>query len=161
MVVFIMGVSGCGKSTIAEMLSEQTGMPYFDADDFHPKANVDKMSRGKALTDEDRASWLHDLSDHLQIWDKEKGAVLACSALKEKYRVVLSKNLESCYWVYLSGSFELIAARLNKRKGHYMGSDLLRSQFETLEAPEYGIHIDIEATPEEILKKIKLFLDGK
>ena len=161
MVVFIMGVSGCGKSTIAEMLSEQTGMPYFDADDFHPKANVDKMSRGEALTDEDRASWLHDLSNHLQIWDKDKGAVLACSALKEKYRVVLSKNLESCYWVYLSGSFELIASRLNKRKGHYMGSDLLRSQFEALEVPEYGIHIDIEEAPEEILKKIKLFLDGK
>jgi len=159
MVVFIMGVSGCGKSTIAELLSKQTVMPYFDADDFHPKANVDKMRRGEALTDEDRASWLHDLSDHLQRWDKDKGAVLACSALKEKYRVVLSKNLESCYWVYLSGSFELIVGRLNKRKGHYMGSDLLRSQFETLEIPEYGIHIDIEATPEDILKKIKLFLD--
>lgn len=159
MVVFIMGVSGCGKSTIAEKLSAQTGMPYFDADDFHPQENVDKMSRGEALTDEDRASWLCDLSHHLQLWDKDKGAVLACSALKENYRQILSKNLESCFWVYLSGSFDLIESRLNKRKGHYMGSELLRSQFDTLEVPKYGIHIDIEQSPEEILEKIKLFIN--
>lgn len=159
MVVFIMGVSGCGKSTIAERLSVQTGIPYFDADDFHPQSNIDKMSRGEALTDEDRASWLLDLSDHLQVWDRDKGAVLACSALKENYRKILSKNLESCFWIFLSGSFELIASRLNKRKGHYMGPELLRSQFDTLEVPKYGIQIDIEQTPEEILKKIKLFLN--
>lgn len=159
MIVFVMGVSGCGKSTIAEKLSAQTGMPYFDADDFHPQENIDKMSRGEALTDKDRASWLCDLSHHLQQWDKDNGAVLACSALKENYRQILSKNLESCFWVYLSGTFDLIESRLNKRKGHYMGSELLRSQFDTLEVPEYGIHVDIEQSPEEILEKIKLFIN--
>ena len=98
------------------MLSEATGIPYFDADDFHPKANVDKMSRGQALTDADRASWLETLSDHVQKWDKEKGAILACSALKEKYRMILSKNLENCTWVFLSGSFDLIHEKNEREK---------------------------------------------
>ena len=140
------------------MLSEATGVPYFDADDFHPQANVDKMSRGQALTDADRASWLETLSDHVQKWDKEKGAILACSALKEKYRVILSKNLENCTWVYLSGSFDLIHERIKGRKDHYMGAGSLKSQFDTLEVPDYGIHIDITETPEEIIKKIKSIL---
>jgi len=159
MVIFVIGVSGCGKSTIAEKLSKETGIPYFDADDFHPQANIEKMSRGEALTDEDRSSWLNTLSDKLQIWDQGKGAVLACSALKEKYRMTLSRNLEPCSWVFLSGSFELIQSRLNQRKGHYMGAKLLRSQFDTLEIPDYGIHIDIEMAPEEIIEKIKLSID--
>lgn len=159
MVVFVIGVSGCGKSTIAEKLSKETGIPYFDADDFHPQTNIEKMSRGEALTDEDRSSWLNTLSDQLQIWNNGKGAVLACSALKEKYRMTLSRNLEPYLWVFLSGSFELIQSRLNQRKGHYMGAKLLRSQFDTLEIPDYGIHIDIEEAPEEIIEKIKLYLD--
>lgn len=159
MVIFVIGVSGCGKSTIAEKLSEETDIPFFDADDFHPQANIEKMSRGEALTDKDRISWLDTLSDNLQIWNKDKGAVLACSALKEKYRMTLSKNLDPYVWVFLSGSFELIRSRLNQRKGHYMGSKLLRSQFDTLEVPDYGIHIDIEEAPELIIEKIKLYLD--
>jgi len=159
MVIFVIGVSGCGKSTIAEKLSKETGIPYFDADDFHPQSNIEKMSRGEALTDEDRSSWLNTLSDKLQIWNKGQGAVLACSALKEKYRMTLSTNLEPCSWVFLSGSFELIQSRLNQRKGHYMGAKLLRSQFDTLEIPDYGIHIDIEEAPEEIIERIKLYLD--
>ena len=159
MVIFVIGVSGCGKSTIAEKLSMETGIPYFDADGYHPQANIEKMSRGEALTDEDRSSWLNTLSDKLQIWNKGKGAVLACSALKEKYRMTLSKNLEPYIWVFLSGSFELIQSRLNQRKGHYMGAQLLRSQFDTLEIPDYGIHIDIEDNPEEIIEKIKLYLN--
>jgi len=158
MIVFIIGVSGCGKSTIAKMLSEATGIPYFDADDFHSKANVDKMSRGQALTDADRASWLETLSDHVQKWDKENGAILACSALKEKYRMILSKNLKNCTWVFLSGSFDLIHGRMKERKDHYMRAELLQSQFDALEVPDYGIHVDITETPQEILKKIKLVL---
>lgn len=158
MIVFIIGVSGCGKSTIAKMLSEATGIPYFDADDFHPPANVDKMRRGEALTDEDRASWLETLSENAQKWDKENGAILACSALKEKYRRILSRNLDRCIWVFLSGSFELILERIKERKDHYMGTALLQSQFDALEIPAYGMHIDITETPEEIIKKIKSVL---
>ena len=154
MVIFIMGVSGCGKTTVGRMLSVQTGIPFYDADDFHPQANIDKMSRGEALTDSDRASWLQTLADHLQAWNRKDGAILACSALKEKYRKILTQNLENYIWAVLTGSFDLIYDRIRHRKDHYMGASLLQSQFDTLEIPDYGIHIDIEQDPEEIVEKI-------
>lgn len=154
MVIFIMGVSGCGKTTVGRILSEQTGIPFYDADDFHPQANIDKMSRGEALTDADRASWLQTLSDHLQGWKGKGGAILACSALKEKYRKILSQNLENYTWVVLTGSFGLIYDRMRLRKDHYMGASLLQSQFDILEIPDYGVHIDIKLAPEEIVEKI-------
>ena len=160
MVIFIMGVSGCGKTTVGRMLSEQTGIPFYDADDFHPQANIDKMSRGEALTDADRASWFQTLSDHLQVCDRQGGAVLACSALKEKYRRILSQNLEKQIWIVLTGSFDLIYDRIRQRKDHYMGASLLKSQFDTLEIPGYGIHIDIELAPEEIVEKIIEYYHG-
>jgi carbohydrate kinase (thermoresistant glucokinase family) len=160
MVIFIMGVSGCGKTTVGRMLSEQTGIPFYDADDFHPQANIDKMSRGEPLTDADRASWLQMLSDHLQVCDRQGGAVLACSALKEKYRRILSQNLEKQAWVMLTGSFDLIYDRIRHREDHYMGASLLESQFDTLEIPDYGIHIDIELAPEEIVEKIIEYYHG-
>lgn len=155
MIVQVIGVSGCGKSTIAQKLSEDLGIPYYDADDFHPQENIDKMSSGRPLNDDDRASWLEVLSTNLQQWEKEGGAILACSALKEKYRRTLARNLNHCHWVFLYGSYELILKRMNKRKDHYMSGELLRSQFEALEVPEYGIHIDIQKSPEEIIAKIK------
>lgn len=160
MVIFIMGVSGCGKTTVGRMLSEQTGVPFYDADDFHPQANIEKMSRGEALTDADRASWLQTLSDHLQVWETQGGAILACSALKEKYRKVLSQNLENHTWVLLTGSFDLIYERIRDRRDHYMGASLLKSQFDTLEIPDYGIHIDINQAPEEIVEKIIEYYHG-
>ena len=101
MIIQVIGVSGCGKTTIARKLSESIGLPYYDADDFHPQANIDKMSNGQPLNDEDRASWLETLSMNLQQWEQEGGAILACSALKEKYRKVLSQGLDHCYWVFL------------------------------------------------------------
>ena len=155
MIIQIIGVSGCGKSTIARKLSENLGIPYFDADDFHPKANIDKMSSGKPLNDADRAPWLAILSNNLKQWEKEGGAILACSALKERYRKVLSEGLDTCTWIFLEGSYELILERMQKRKGHYMGEKMLRSQFKALEVPDYGIHIDIQMSPEEIVAKIK------
>ncbi len=155
MIIQVIGVSGCGKSTIARNLSKSLGIPYFDADDYHPKENIEKMKNGQALDDSDRASWLATLSSHLQQWDKNKGAVLACSALKEKYREVLSKGLKDCHWVFLSGDYELIYNRMTKREGHYMNEQMLKSQFEALEIPSYGIHIDINKSPEEIIKIIK------
>ena len=155
MIIQVIGVSGCGKTTIARKLSEAMGLPYYDADDFHPQENIDKMSSGQPLTDKDRASWLDTLSKNLQHWEKEGGAILACSALKEKYREILAQGLDQCYWIFLSGSYELILERMNKRKDHYMSGEMLRSQFETLEVPAYGIHIDIQKSPEEIIATIK------
>jgi len=155
MIIQIIGVSGCGKSTIARKLSENLGIPYYDADDFHPKANIDKMSSGQPLNDVDRDPWLTILSNNLQQWEKEGGAILACSALKERYRKVLSQGLDNCKWIFLEGSYDLILERMQKREGHYMGGEMLRSQFEVLEVPSYGIHIDIQKSPEDIIAKIK------
>jgi len=155
MIVQVIGVSGCGKSTIARNLSKALGIPYYDADDYHPKENVEKMKKGQALDDSDRASWLATLSSRLQEWDKNEGAILACSALKEKYREVLSEGLNDCHWVFLSGDYDLIYKRMTKRQGHYMSEQMLKSQFDALEIPSYGIHIDINESPEEIINKIK------
>lgn len=155
MIIQVIGVSGCGKTTIARKLSEAIGIPYYDADDFHPQENIDKMSSGKPLNDTDRSLWLETLSKNLQSWEKKGGAILACSALKEKYRMVLSQDLSNCQWVFLHGSYELILKRMSKRKDHYMGGEMLKSQFDILEIPNYGIHIDIQKSPEEIIAKIK------
>lgn len=155
MIIIIFGVSGCGKTTIAVDLSKSLGIPYYDADDFHPQVNIDKMSQGHPLNDQDRSPWLETLSKKLFEWDKNGGAILACSALKEKYRQVLSSKIDHCHWIFLSGSYELILDRMNKRKGHYMSGRMLKSQFEALEVPSYGIHVNIEKSPEEIISIIK------
>ncbi len=150
----IFGVSGCGKTTIGKLLADRMGLSFYDADDFHPKENIDKMSRGVALDDEDRKGWLDILSVNMEQWQKKGGAVLACSALKEKYRQKLSSRVNDPHWIYLKGSFELIEARLNERSGHYMGSELLKSQFDALEEPGYGLAIEIEMPPEQIIEQI-------
>ena len=159
----IFGVSGCGKSTIGKLLADRLGVSFYDADDFHPQENIDKMSRGIALDDEDRKGWLDILSLNMEQWQKNGGGVLACSALKEKYRQKLSSRVNKPHWIYLKGSFELIEARLNERSGHYMGSQLLKSQFEALEEPGYGLAIDIEMSPEQIIEQImsKLKMEKK
>lgn len=154
-IIQVIGVSGCGKTTIARKLSKEYGLPFYDADDFHPQSNIDKMAGGQPLNDKDRELWLKTLSDNLQSWEKDKGAVLACSALKEKYRKVLSTGLNTCEWIFLSGSYELIYERMSKREDHYMSESMLKSQFEALEVPAYGIHVDISNTPKEIVEIIK------
>lgn len=161
MIVIVMGVSGCGKTTIARELSKRLKLPFFDADNYHPQENIDKMSSGKPLNDKDRASWLEILSSNLQHWKADKGAVLACSALKEKYRKTLSQNMKEIHWVYLDGSYELIMNRINQRKGHYMSGKLLKSQFQALEIPQYGIHVDIAQSPEEIVDQIESDMEIK
>ena len=150
----VFGVSGCGKSTVGKQLADHLGIPFYDADDFHPQENIDKMSQGIALNDHDREGWLDILSLNMEQWQKSSGAVLACSALKEKYRGKLSARVKNPHWIYLKGSYELIETRLNKRSGHYMGSRLLRSQFDALEEPLYGLVIDIEQSPEQIIEQI-------
>lgn len=154
MIVIIMGVSGCGKTTIGTQLAQEIGTPFFDADDFHPQTNIDKMSNGIALNDDDRLPWLLLLANKIEDWSVQKGGVLACSALKETYRQILSSKVKNIKWVYLNGSHLVIKERIEKRNSHYMSSDLLTSQFNTLEIPSYGIHIDISVEPKEIIKKI-------
>jgi len=149
-----MGVSGCGKTTIGEQLALEQGLPFFDADDFHPKANIEKMNNNVALSDADRLPWIHTLAEKTYEWETKEGAVLACSALKESYRAILASKQSNILWVYLSGTFELISARLKKRSNHYMKSALLQSQFDTLEVPDYGLHINIENSIDDIIKGI-------
>ncbi|MBT8234939.1 MAG: gluconokinase [Bacteroidia bacterium] len=145
-IIFIMGVSGSGKSTIGRALAEAMDVPFIDGDDHHPEANVKKMSLGQALDDSDRAAWLKTLN-RIALQHRGEGAVIACSALKESYRQILTANLEEeCQWVILKGTYELILERMKKRAGHFMPSALLQSQFDTLEIPEYGIHLDISKT---------------
>lgn len=153
-IYFIMGVSGCGKSTIGNLLAQRLKIPFFDGDDYHSKTNVKKMSSGQPLTDHDRMGWLISLNKiaHAQL---EKGAIIGCSALKESYRRILEANLqEYARWIYLSGSFDDVMNRLNKRKGHFMPSELLKSQFETLEIPQQCIEVSINMPPEDMVKQI-------
>lgn len=153
-IYYVMGVSGCGKSTIGQMLAESLGIPFFDGDDYHPPANVKKMASGIPLNDEDRHEWLLILND-LAKDQAKNGAVIVCSALKKRYRNILSTGLSSnVKWVYLEGTFGVIMDRLKKRKGHFMPASLLQSQFETLEIPKNAIRVTINQTPEQILEDI-------
>ncbi|TLP81289.1 gluconokinase [Maribacter sp. ACAM166] len=152
--LFVMGVSGCGKSTIGKLLSEKLNVPFFDGDSFHPEANVIKMSEGKPLNDDDRQGWLERLNE-LAIENKSTGAIIVCSALKERYRTVLGNQLNGQHRIInLKGSFELISARLNKRKNHFMPKGLLQSQFNSLEVPKNALTVSIDQTPSEIIDEI-------
>jgi len=146
-----MGVSGSGKTTVGQLLSQHLSTPFYDADDFHPQANIEKMSNGTPLTDEDRMPWLETLAEKVHDWEN---AVLACSALKESYRKMLKSKTENIQWVYLQGSKELILERMKDRTGHYMKASMLDSQFEALEVPNYGNHISVISTPEKIVSQI-------
>lgn len=149
-----MGVSGTGKTTIGNLLSQALDIPFFDGDDFHPQANIDKMASGQALNDNDRYDWLAALNQ-LAKNNKTKGAIIACSALKEKYRVQLSSKIEvKTVFIYLKGTFDEIKSRLDSREGHFMTSTLLKSQFDTLEAPTNAITVSILQTPKQITNEI-------
>ena len=148
----VMGVSGCGKSTIGELIAESMEIPFYDGDDFHPEANVAKMASGTPLNDDDRKPWLETLASLL----KEKGpCVIACSALKAKYRDILRAG--SPTFVYLHGTKETLLSRLTERSAntdHFMPASLLDSQLDTLESPQLEedcITLDITLTPTEML----------
>lgn len=147
--IIVMGVSGCGKTTVGRALAERLNATFLDADDFHPAGNVLKMQAGTALTDEDRAPWLSLLNADLRARSEQgESVVLACSALKANYRGAISAGLPPLHWVFLDGSFEMIAARLRERANHYMPESLLRSQFDTLERPDNALCISMELSPE-------------
>jgi len=150
-----MGVCGCGKSTVGRALASRLGWPFFDADDFHPQANVAKMAKGIALTDDDRGPWLDRLAAEMRaVTLKEQHAVLACSALKESYRQRIAHGMEDperpaisdIRVVYLKGDAKTIEPRLALRSGHYMPPSLLASQFAALEEPRDAMVIDIRQT---------------
>ncbi|RNC85548.1 MAG: gluconokinase [Balneola sp.] len=153
-VYIIFGVSGSGKTTIAQKLSTALSIPFFDADDFHPVSNVEKMKAGVPLNDDDRFPWLETLSNKIAEWNEARGAVLACSALKEKYRDILEGSSNLVRWVFLEGSHQLIVQRMEARKGHFMPPALLKSQFESLEEPIECLKVSIENTPTEIVGEI-------
>lgn len=154
----VMGVSGSGKSTIAESLAARLGWRYEDADKFHPPANVAKMSAGQPLTDEDRWPWLRAIADEIdRLSAAGQRAVVACSALKRSYRDILVHGRGDIRIVFLNGTQDLIADRLVARKGHFMPPGLLASQFRTLEPPQPGerpITVSIAAPIETIVDDI-------
>lgn len=160
MFLIVMGVSGCGKSTIGKSLAEDLGWPFYDGDDFHPTENVAKMSQGIPLTDADRAGWLAALARLIRgSLQKGQSGVLACSALKQKYRDELTVDPNQVKFIYLKGDYALIKARMEARPGHYMKPGMLDSQFAALEEPTDALTVDIRQTPQEILSLIETQLN--
>jgi gluconokinase len=158
--VVVMGVSGCGKSTISAALAQRLAWRFLDADDFHPLANVEKMRAGQPLNDQDRWPWLDELNRLLrESVARGEPLVLACSALRQRYRDRLANQLPGLRWVHLDGSFELIAARMAARQHEYMPASLLRSQFESLEPPQAALRVSIDQSPEQIVSTIVGQLD--
>ncbi|MEZ9231428.1 gluconokinase [Vibrio amylolyticus] len=144
--ILVMGVSGCGKSLVGSRIAEALEIEFFDGDDFHPEANVEKMRQGIPLTDEDRQGWLEKLNE---IYIKQPSAVIACSALKPQYRDILRANNEELKIVYLQGSFDTIWSRHKNREDHYFnGKEMLNSQFATLVEPTMSEAAFVDITPD-------------
>ncbi|XP_030048206.1 putative gluconokinase [Microcaecilia unicolor] len=174
--VVVMGVSGSGKSTVGSLLAKKLGWKFYDADDYHSDGNKLKMAKGIPLTDQDRIPWLGELHKIIREGLSSENIVLACSALKRVYRDILTNEESTAlsqevkkdemppsrpFFVHLDGSMELILQRLEKRKGHFMPSALLQSQFDTLEplsAPEHFIIINVEKNVLDIVSEIERML---
>jgi len=155
-----MGVTGCGKTTVGEMLAQDCGWDFRDADDFHPPENVAKMKRGEPLTDEERWPWLDILNALVSNNERQgKSLVLACSALKQKYRDRLVQGCAAVHFVLLDGDIEMIRARLARRQGHYMNPKLLDSQYAILERPPDALRLDAAASPRMLVRRIRKELE--
>jgi gluconokinase len=153
-VLVFMGVSGCGKTTVAAILAGRLGWPFEEGDAMHPQSNVDKMAAGHPLTDDDRAPWLEKVARWVEErLDAGENGLITCSALKRSYRDVINRRGSGVVFVFLAGSKETIAARLAVRHGHFMPSSLLDSQFADLEEPtsdEPAIRVDVGPPPDVI-----------
>jgi gluconokinase len=159
MILILMGVSASGKTTVGRILAQRLGWSFYDGDDLHPQANIEKMSRGIALTDEDREPWLRAVRELVQrCLSENRNAVIACSALKQAYRDTINPDPSRVRFVYLRGSKELIAERMAQRRGHFFDPRLLQSQFDALEEPKDAITVDISGTPEQTADAIEAAL---
>ena len=150
-----MGPAGSGKTTVGKLLAAQLKGEFADADNFHSPANIEKMTHGIPLHDEDRIPWLHSIREAMLQWQAQgRNVVLACSALKRSYRELLQINSD-VKLVYLKGSYELFRDRLRARKGHYAGEQILAGQFADLEEPADAITIDAAQSPQQIVTEIR------
>ena len=160
MVIVLMGVAGSGKTTVGRMLAAQLGWPFRDADEFHPPANVEKMSHGIPLTDRDREPWLAAIRRYIDETLARGGrAVVTCSALKEHYRQIIVADPARVKLVYLTGDLALVAERLRAREGHFMKAGMLSSQFADLEPPRDALTVDVAQSPEAIVTEIRKGLE--
>jgi gluconokinase len=154
MIVIVMGVVGAGKTTVGQLLASQMNWEFADADDYHPKSNVEKIRSGISLTDEDRKPWLKRLHSAILEWTSAgRSVVLACSALKRAYRDRLAAP--EVRFVFLRGDAELIADRLRSRHGHFAGEAILASQLADLEEPENAVTVSIATSPDKIVAEIR------
>ncbi len=152
--IIVMGVAGSGKTTVGKKLAEVLNCPFYEGDDFHPVENARKMKTGEALTDEDREPWLKLISEKMKEWRKQNSIfVLACSALKAKYRRILESN-EKLKWIYLKGNHDLVHRRLLSRAGHFFPTQLLETQFHDLEEPTEALVVDIALPVDKMVEKI-------
>ncbi len=155
MICIVCGVSGTGKSTIGRLLANRVNLPFFDADDFHSVANIQKMKNGNPLEDSDRLEWLKALSLHIKEWESNGGAVLACSALNCLHRRILVPYPQiEVKWITLEGERDLVLSRILNRNGHFFSAGLLDSQFEIYERPKNSWVFNIEYAPGEIVSDI-------
>ena len=160
--VVVMGVSGSGKSTVAQGIGEAMNLPFAEADRFHPQGNIDKMSQGIPLTDDDRYPWLRDLAAWMATQAQQgQSTVMACSALRRQYRDILRHGPPEVHFVHLAGDLEVIAQRMAARQDHFMPVSLLQSQFDTLEpleADAAGVALELRHTPEELIDEAVAWL---
>jgi gluconokinase len=154
MIVVLMGVCGCGKTSVGRALADELRWTFVDADDLHPEANVAKMAAGEPLTDNDRWPWLDRIANELsQREARGENVVLACSALRQRYRARIARGRE-LRWVYLKGDAQTIEPRLASRTGHFMPASLLASQFAALEEPAQAMVIDVRQSVAEQVAQI-------
>ena len=150
-----MGVSGSGKTSVGRALSDKLGCVFYDGDDFHSPSEVEKMSKGKPLNDEDRAPWLEVLRDLITAQSQAgESIVVACSALKKKYRQILRKGNPGLVIVYLEGDFDLVWSRMQHRSDHFMKPEMLKSQFDALEIPANALQVNIDQPVTSITEEI-------
>ncbi|QIA62132.1 AAA family ATPase [Vibrio astriarenae] len=155
--VIVMGVCACGKSTIGEHLAKKLGRKFIDGDDLHPRANIQKMSSGEPLNDDDRSPWLERIRDAAySLENKNEHGIIVCSALKKKYRDQIREGNENVTFVFLDGDMDLIMERMRMRRGHFMKENMVKSQFEALERPDgepQTLVISIDGTIEDVVER--------